>query len=74
MYDKRLATAEEKIIKIFEMDENLNCKYDLKIEGHTANVHYLYNMKDNKLLSSSANKTIKICIISKSTYTYETTL
>ena len=74
MHDKRLAAAEEKIIKIFEMDENLNYKYDIKIEGHTANVHYLCNMKDNKLLSSSADKTIKIWIISKSTYTCETTL
>ena len=74
MKDNRLAAAEEKVIKIFEISENLNYKYDIKIEGHTANVHYLYNMKEGKLLSSSADKTIKIWILSKNSYTCEITL
>ena len=74
MKDNRLAAAEEKVIKIFEINENLNYKYDIKIEGHTANVHYLYNMKEGKLLSSSADKTIKIWILSKNAYTCEITL
>ena len=60
--DGRLAScSSDNLIKIYNMNNNFNC--DIIIQGHYSNVVHISQLDNNKLISCSYAKDIKIWTI-----------
>lgn len=63
--DGRLASSQDKLIKVFNLQNN---KCDITIEAHSENVFYVSLLSNGCLVSCSADKLIKIWEIEDNTY------